>query len=156
METDGAAKEVEHEERDLANYLSPFSLVTSDFFLLFPHLDQDVHSLPVNLNVSTRLNAPRTEGTLVLVTSKVQKEKENFSQFLYCSCRLHVRRSHLAAKDIQFDLSLIFCFLLVSSSSVLVSVASASLSLRKLVGHNPADEILKPSVCQDRRHKHQS
>lgn len=36
MQTDGVEKEVEHEERDLANYLSPFSFVTSDFFFLFP------------------------------------------------------------------------------------------------------------------------
>lgn len=36
METDGAEKEVEHEKRDLANYLSPFSLITFDFFFLFP------------------------------------------------------------------------------------------------------------------------
>lgn len=49
METDGAAKEVEHEEGCLANYLSPFSLVTLDFFSPFsPHLDQDVRSLHVH------------------------------------------------------------------------------------------------------------
>lgn len=63
METDGAEKEVEHEKRDLANYLSPFSLITFDFFFFSPHLGQDVRSSRMGLSVSIRLNAPWTECT---------------------------------------------------------------------------------------------
>lgn len=56
METDGAVEE----ERDLANYLSPFSLAALDFLLFCSHLDQDVHLPPEHLNASTRLKAPCT------------------------------------------------------------------------------------------------